>query len=57
VAHLAADQVGVALVVGMDGDRGVAEHRLGAGGRHLDAAPCVPGSSAAVVRGIRERDR
>ncbi len=29
-----ADQVPVPLVVGVDGHRGVAEHRLGAGGRH-----------------------
>ena len=30
--HALADEVGVALVLGVDGDRRVAEHRLGAGG-------------------------
>ena len=32
--HLFADQVGVAFVLGMHGDGGIAEHRLGTGGRH-----------------------
>ena len=40
--HLAADQVGVAGVVGVDRHRGVAQHGLGAGGGHHDAVVAVP---------------
>jgi hypothetical protein len=35
---VAADEVGIALVLGVDGDRGVAEHRLGPGGGDGDDA-------------------
>ena len=38
---LAADQVRVALVVGVHGDRGVAEHRLDPGGGHDDGVVAV----------------
>ena len=38
---LGADEVPVALVVGMDGHRGVAEHRLGPGGGHDDRRVAV----------------
>jgi hypothetical protein len=43
-----ADEVGVALVVGVDGDGGVAEHRLGAGRRDDDAVAAVRGGVAQV---------
>ena len=36
-----ADERAVAVVAGVDGDRGVAEHRLGPGGCHLDVAAAV----------------
>ena len=39
--HLAADHVRVARVSGVDGDRRVAEHRLGPGGRDHDRAVAV----------------
>ena len=41
MADALADQRLVALVVGMDGDRGVAQHRLGAGGGDDDLARAV----------------
>ena len=44
-----ADGVGVALVVGVDGDAGVAQHRLGPGGGHRQ----VPG---AVGEGVVDVD-
>jgi hypothetical protein len=40
-AHVAADEVPVAVVVGMHGHGGVAEHRLGARGRDHEEAAAV----------------
>ncbi len=40
--HDLADGVAIAVVVGVNGDGGVAQHRLGPRRRHLDAALVVP---------------
>ena len=56
---LGADQVLVALVVGVHGDGGVAEHRLGPGGRDDDrrVAVAVPdGDELAVVVAVLDLD-
>ncbi len=58
---LGADQVRVPLVVGVDGDGGVAEHRLGAGGGDHDGSSPVAVADrdqlAVVVAGTRPRCR
>lgn len=54
-----ADQVLVALVVGVDGDGGVTEHRLGAGGGDDDglvALPVLHGDELAVVLLVLDLD-
>ena len=49
-----ADEVGVAGVVGVDGDAGVAEHGLGAGGGDDEVVAVFPvGGAAVVVEGGR----
>ena len=57
--HLGADQVAVALVVGVHGHRGVAEHRLGAGRRHDDrrvAVAVADGDQLAGLVGVVDLD-
>ena len=44
-----ADEVGVARIVGVDGDAGVAEHGLGAGGGDDEVVAGLEGGGAAVV--------